>query len=416
MEKIVFKLKQHTPIVHFEPKLKNSTLRASEVKPALDRFIVEKKCKTNELKQINRDWFIGDASFPALNYKMKIYQETKEGDIKQNPNYFGRDNKNLVFGENDAECTLHIFSSSLARIITKDVLMEFFLLNNFGCRKTKGSGSYTLSWYKSTINNENFDIKIEDNLEYVKKTTLEDDNKSFFNEYLKFDLNENDKKDKNKAKVFRVINYYWQRLKSGVNYTYDYHRKKELKGHYQPSFLRDYIEGYRWEKRWLKEKFMNLVPLSVSPDPKFARALLGLPSNYLFLDKGKLKKYSPKENKIALNYKFDVIIKAPEGINRIPAPITFKPIINGGDCYIFLLIDKSYSSWKIENKTFTFEMKNQAFPLIDSLETPNELIDLNTLLTKYHKSLGNEFDAFTYNKSAPFAAVSINHYANLLLP
>lgn len=42
MYKLPIKLKQHTPIIHFQHKQVGATLRATEVKPKLDRFLLEK--------------------------------------------------------------------------------------------------------------------------------------------------------------------------------------------------------------------------------------------------------------------------------------------------------------------------------------------------------------------------------------
>ena len=47
MYKIVFTLKQHTPLIHFQHDQAGATLRATEVKPKLDRFITEKITKLN---------------------------------------------------------------------------------------------------------------------------------------------------------------------------------------------------------------------------------------------------------------------------------------------------------------------------------------------------------------------------------
>lgn len=384
MEKLIFKLQQHTPLVHFQPDLKNSTLRASEVKPGLDRFIIKKNGGFKKLKEIHPDWFIRNADFPALNYKMKIIQKTDVGRIKLNPNYFGDKNKNLVFGEGQVECTLNLFSSSLLKIISKEVLMEFFLHNNFGCRKSKGSGSYTLSKY----NNE--DITIKENLDFLKRKS----NDSIFNEYLRFEIDDDDQKDINKSKVFSVINYYWKRLKSGINYTYDYNVTKSIEGEYKPAFLKEYInnniKNYRWEKRWLKEKFMGLPSLPRDKKPKFARALLGLPSNYIFLDASSLKKYSQSENKIAPSYSLKLNVKSKSGIDRIPSPIIFKPILEDSSCSVFLIIDKSYEKWDIIDKSFSFINGNVKL----DLKTPDDKLIIGELIKEYNNSIGNDSRKF----------------------
>ena len=40
MYKLEFELEQHTPIIHFQARDAGATLRASEVKPKLDKFIL----------------------------------------------------------------------------------------------------------------------------------------------------------------------------------------------------------------------------------------------------------------------------------------------------------------------------------------------------------------------------------------
>ena len=41
MIKLVCELKQQTPMIHFQSKEPGACLRATEVKPKLDRFIIE---------------------------------------------------------------------------------------------------------------------------------------------------------------------------------------------------------------------------------------------------------------------------------------------------------------------------------------------------------------------------------------
>ena len=40
MYRLQVKLKQHTPLIHFQWNQKGATLRASELKPKLDKFIM----------------------------------------------------------------------------------------------------------------------------------------------------------------------------------------------------------------------------------------------------------------------------------------------------------------------------------------------------------------------------------------
>ncbi len=47
MYKLEVTLKQHTPLIHFQHDQEGATLRASEVKPKLDRFIIETYFENN---------------------------------------------------------------------------------------------------------------------------------------------------------------------------------------------------------------------------------------------------------------------------------------------------------------------------------------------------------------------------------
>jgi hypothetical protein len=56
MYQLKIQLKQHTPIIHFQHDQAGATLRASEVKPKLDRFLIEMLIvqKTSLLVIMNR--------------------------------------------------------------------------------------------------------------------------------------------------------------------------------------------------------------------------------------------------------------------------------------------------------------------------------------------------------------------------
>ena len=77
--KLTFKLKQHTPIIHFQHDQHGATLRATEVKPKLDRFLIEKLQLTQKVngkevpKPEFKKWFINEGKeHPALDYKMRF--------------------------------------------------------------------------------------------------------------------------------------------------------------------------------------------------------------------------------------------------------------------------------------------------------------------------------------------------------
>ena len=79
-------LKQHTPLLHFQPNEPNATLRASEVKPKLDKYIIEQigggsyeKVK-GDVKKEYKDLFINKDNIYALDYSLRI--DVKDIDLK----------------------------------------------------------------------------------------------------------------------------------------------------------------------------------------------------------------------------------------------------------------------------------------------------------------------------------------------
>lgn len=73
----MFTLTQQTPLIHFQHKQIGATLRATEVKPKLDRFLI--KCLENAGEELSLAWLIENGKENddkekslALNYKIRI--------------------------------------------------------------------------------------------------------------------------------------------------------------------------------------------------------------------------------------------------------------------------------------------------------------------------------------------------------
>ena len=144
MYKKIFKLIQHTPIIHFQPDQIGAVLRASDVKPRLDRFVIEKLGGEKEVRKQHPDWFISNDSI-ALNYKMRI--EDKDSTPLSSRSF---DKIKLITEEikdkkaiakSDVLITIFSFYDDLIKIILDHVPL-FFLANNFGTRQTKAWGCY----------------------------------------------------------------------------------------------------------------------------------------------------------------------------------------------------------------------------------------------------------------------------------
>ncbi|GAB6279303.1 MAG: hypothetical protein STSR0006_13090 [Lentimicrobium sp.] len=421
MHKIVVTLKQHTPLIHFQHDQEGATLRATEVKPKLDRFILTKlgedpdyQSKRDEIakgmeekfnklnsyekgKLIAKDlgWLIGKGEQPALDYKMKITSNRNDDNIKMRKEIkWVKDkqgnrvqdcdnNGNLLYktafplilanmgGKKESEIVNFsfsneikiLFSSFIVELINviEKAIYEFFILNNFGNRCNKGFGSFTVE----KINDTPFELDEQ----YFEENTfvLEFELKKPYNLNLSYF-----------EKIFGVIDYFWRRLKPGINY-----RKNYIK-----SYLYKYI-NQKYQKTWEKQRIKKYFCLentnnqnSNSNPPIFARALLGLPDKFEFK-----------------NQTVTIEITHPE-IERIMAPIHFKPIIDGDKVTIYLLIKNEHFENLRLPTDFTFTNDNNSMTLPLDIE-----IDYYDFLKKYY----NEF------KSENFEFTPINYFGDNIL-
>lgn len=383
------KLRQHTPMLHFQHSEEGATLRASDLRPKLDRFIIEKAGKGNyenvksQVKKDYKNWFIDKNDVFALNYKIRIEAKDKDPNIslkdmgkktvknKKNgkdeiyylienyplllSNMGGKQDKNELvnfsFYENISVCFI-VWDITLRDMI-RDNINEFFLKNNFGQRNDKGFGSFSVITVP-----ECYDTYFANNTPYISYT-------------IKGSIGLNEYKQ-----LFTTIDYYWKRLKSGINYTERKFKegkatrtnKKDNNNLYYKSYLYEYLgkKGLTWEKRRIKQNLsLESTPMDddppIYPDNKqsfFARAHLGCPGNMIY----RVAKTKKEKGKLYDKINTYVITIKNNDIARIPSPIIFKPIITKKDDHteikIYLLLDKNVIS-KLksmhDNPRFTFK-------------------------------------------------------------
>lgn len=157
-----FEIRQLTPIIHFQPDETGATLRATELKPKLDRFLCWRYQEERQGTTVPRAWQIegapgndGRLDYYHLNYKAQVFPRgrTARVEIERNnfPMYFG----NMGDGEKKqglfcpAGLTLKITClisdktqrENLLKFIEGNLEL-FFLTHNFGTRQTKGYGGF----------------------------------------------------------------------------------------------------------------------------------------------------------------------------------------------------------------------------------------------------------------------------------
>jgi hypothetical protein len=306
--KLEFTLKQHTPIIHFQSEQSGATLRATELKPKLDRFLIE---------QVEGIPFKENANgHKSLDYKVKIVTNQGKKDLPNKSLYFAN---NPINNDEDKIKTLMNdnikveFFSYKTEIIDaiKKHFDEFMFIRNFGTRQSKGFGSFL----RSSITDDE-----------IKKIIDKQSNKVFLLGAYK---------DKEYDKAFSSIDTFYKKLKMGINKPYF----KSLIFRYMCS-----NKKVGWEKKFIKNSFPEVIhgehsPLvCISSDDRefnYIRAVLGLAEHNEFRPNGG---------------KRQVKIKSVNGIDRFKSPLTFK-IVNSK---IYILHNDSYK--KILDKEFSFSL------------------------------------------------------------
>ena len=249
MYKLTFTLKQHTPIIHFQYEQDGATLRASEVKPKLDKYLI-----TNCISQIQKQWYINDAS-QALNYKLSFENiEMKTFSIRKKTNFpcffgdMGNDydgnEKGLSFATDPFKGTIRSLHSGLFDLIIPH-LADFFATTNFGTRQSKGFGSY------SVIELNKSDI-IFPHRHYKYRFDVDCDNAQNW-------LDQN-------WQLFENIDWFYRSLRSGINI------KKGQDSLYFKSalfmFLYNQQPRIQWDKKTIKAHYFNRKDLTITEETK----------------------------------------------------------------------------------------------------------------------------------------------------
>ena len=403
MNSLTIKLKQHTPLIHFQHDQEGATLRASEVKPKLDKYILTQlgggDYKKGKAEAKTKGWLVGKGDHPALDYKMRIevgklsspkeylfasyLKRDKIGELEglgikaiSNTTFFAQEKENGKIREKKDwdtigkkgllwnDVTLCIFSLNNDLIsCVQEKIANFFLCTNFGTRSDKGFGSFTV-------------VSINEKTDNVPNTI--EKYMEAFKTYYEFCYKRN-----SSTCIFSDIKDDYQRLKSGTNF-----------GNYRKSLLFCYAvekmkNNPRWEKRHFKQMMSTALrneglvlkanrnmnnqfnaPIADSnglqnwrdkPKPYnyvYLRALLGLAESFEFQIKGE----------------YDRAVVCVDGgdIKRFQSPLFFKVIDND----IYLLGNEPHD---IFNKKFSFtykikkEKRENTLPISgDGLSTPSE--------------------------------------------
>lgn len=396
--KLTFNLRQQTPHLHFLHRQAGPSLRITELKAKLDRFICkhefgDKDGDSEKAFENAREYLTGyrhdkrdslkskwkDEHFRALDYRLqldfpnsgkeemwaistpsakfgKVVRNESNDDCLTDTPYFADNDKIELQSDELKKGILFTKSIGLRVFSFHEKLLEavneylplLFALENFGCRQSKGFGGYWLDGH-------DFEKSLKMLIEKGEILGAWTSKRTFKNE----DLND----------IFRQISRDYRVLKSGFNHPMD-------ASQYRKSLLFEYFAAgnTRWEKRKIKQMIeqnggslrytrdhLDFDNASVAVnrktdlpgsnyDYRYIRALLGLAEQYEF--------------QASYGDKIKVKISHPE-IDRFRSPITIK-VVNGRIYWLAL----DGQTRKVEGKVFEFTAEQGSTTLFRNSPIP----------------------------------------------
>ena len=347
-----YKLVQHTPLIHFQHSEPHACLRATEVKPKLDRFLIEQLEKDDRFGDDRwKKWFVGDGSQQSFDYMMRITPNSEqverthsiENGIERaiaraehrppnasfheiHKNYFGnmasgnniqdtiRETfKESLFYKDGLTLTIRCFIPELLTLIDEHI-RGFFMMHNFGTRQRKGFGSFTVDISTEPNAPKGFDLvgKYCPNAYYCKLDGNVNadallDAVWVLSAFLRSGFNRGEG-NYVRGFVFR----YFQREKNPLANDKAFVEQKVLRNVYNEATRGEHLHPYGNNVRY-----------------RYVRGLLGTNENSRFC---RAPRGETREDRTVHN----IYIHSAEGVERFPSPLLFKPIGK----FVFILPQK----------------------------------------------------------------------------
>lgn len=380
MPKLSIKLIQHSPLIHFQSHLENPGIRVTELRPKLDKYLLNKCPELLEsdvvLKGPVNPNNNQDPQTKSLRYKLRCLvtsSQTIEMNRDAYPCFFGntgvedeREKKKLLYFPKGLILEIHSDYNKLIECIEKHI-SEFFIKHSFGNRTSKGFGCFTVSEVQEEGNSNPQKIQIRDSdFELVLQNWITTP------VILKKVIARNDSGNSDPySKIFREIDNSYKKIKSGP----------PIGG---KSLVRQlYLEmkpSIEWEKPILQDMIEKVTGVfqkvdSYSGEKRFVRAFLGLPGQYEFRSKRRGKEY---EKTIYVSHKTEARPSdTTNEIQRFPSPLCFKVFNN----IIYLFKGNDTKEERMCNIPFNFKLediKKQE----KTIYTPSSPPDYSKLLFK----------------------------------
>lgn len=362
--RITFTLTQITPIAHFDydNECVTPTIRVTEVKPKLDRFLKKMYSRSYKGESMPEDWFIVDSSgerTEALDYKMQITPQansSRQFEIRKNDysnkynflaNMGGDETRRDGTHEGAAKFVMEnhplsgqivSFRESLLAFMNEPIVENltpidmFFACTNFGMRQDKGFGEFVTNplLLQGPSANDLFEEVLNSVYgNYVYSTELEKGRKGV----LRKEFNDLEP-------ACRTIGKVYKRLKSGKeNFVHVYFSQNSN------SRVKDYTVSNLYKRSFENEKDVCKRDGANADGAVYGKALFGL-ANEIKIKEGTWTIGSRDEQ---------------NAISRIKSPVTFRVLYD--TVYMFLDFDycdeqRMASYAMLAGKPITFTAKN----------------------------------------------------------
>lgn len=392
--KEVIKLKQQTPMWHFQHDESGCCLRATEVKPKLDKYLLEKE------PGLKKFIFAGN----ALEYKLSFVAPESINQVMSNnsPLFFGnmgdwRNQKQLIFYKDPIEMHILSFHDELIKTIKKH-LCEFFGTHSFGTRQDKGFGFFFPedkelpqsefsnpfgAQYMFTVPTADYD-SIFNHIYYFHKLIRSgiNENKVYYKSLMYFYAKANNQQW-DKPIIRHKFQLYTDVYKSicGIKpYTED-NTYKNNKG-------KEFIH-----REEMAEEYRQCQSSKNKPQWLFREAL-GLASIQRWKD------YNDTIKIAAINKEED---KDNKNFTRFKSPITYRPAIIGNKCIVYIHLD----SRPIE------DLKKQKFKITSSNNKKNDIYGIKVFegfsLEQYFEFIEKRYKDLVGNKGLSISGKKMNY-------
>jgi hypothetical protein len=408
-------LQQHTPIIHFQHTQAGATLRATEVKPKLDRFLMEKISGEKDvakahafMKKEKPGWLVGKgkAEHVALDYRMSFEVQHRAGQQQGNwllkvdkyPLYFGNlgneneSNKHFIFHSTQSiKMSIFCLNNNLRKLIDEHI-DEFFALHNFGTRQTKGFGKFfrlpdehsgtlaeLLERQKKNYDYE-FTVKVtQGHLDALRSDNIVVDDPKF---YI----------------LCKHIDLFYRTLRGGIN---EIGRNQTRLFYFKSLLFHNVKATIKWDKRAIKENFFGAEqeaqrerlkeegrlsadsPIGLNyqnKSRKLIRDMLGLSTEESWKSYGRTITKSEADNQgRELNAN-------KQEIQRVPSPITFHVFHQSENQYRVFL---KFEPIRILGKKFLIKGAGKPF----DLQVP-DAFSLHDFFKDTVMKVKDDFDAY----------------------